>query len=81
MERRRRELVYVLSTESAYVDKTQRNETIDLWHAWLGHVSNHKLKVMTNNSMLRGQPQLDMRIDAVCAGCQYGKTHQYVNEE
>lgn len=59
MKRRRLELVYVLSTKSTYVDKTQRNETVYLWHAWMGHVSNHKLKVMTNNLMLRGQPQLD----------------------
>ena len=27
--------VYVLFAESAYIDKTQKNETTDLWHARL----------------------------------------------
>jgi len=27
-------------------------------------------------SMLKGLPQLEMRKDTVCEGCQYGKTHQ-----
>ena len=44
MEGRRRQSVYVLSAESAYVDKTRRNETGDLWHARLGHVNYNKLK-------------------------------------
>ena len=32
---RRVESVYVLFAESAYIDKTQKNETTDLWHARL----------------------------------------------
>ena len=44
MEGRRRQSVYVLSAESAYVDKTRRNETGDLWHACLGHVNYSKLR-------------------------------------
>ena len=46
MEGRMRQLVYVLSAESTYVDKTRRNETSDLWHARLGHVNCSKLKEM-----------------------------------
>uniref|UniRef100_A0A2N9HGS9 GAG-pre-integrase domain-containing protein n=1 Tax=Fagus sylvatica TaxID=28930 RepID=A0A2N9HGS9_FAGSY len=44
MEGQQMESVYVMSAESAYVDKTRKNETVDLWHARLGHVSYHKLK-------------------------------------
>lgn len=76
MEGRRVESVYVLSAESAYVDKTRKNETADLWHARLGGVGYHKLKVIMEKSMLEGLPQLEVKIDVVCAGCQYGKTHQ-----
>ncbi|KAM3015464.1 hypothetical protein FF2_028043 [Malus domestica] len=32
MEGRRLESVYVMSAESAYVDRTRKNETSDLWH-------------------------------------------------
>ena len=46
MEERRRQSVYVLSAESAYVDKTRRNETGDLWHVHLVHVNYSKLKEM-----------------------------------
>uniref|UniRef100_A0A2N9EU04 GAG-pre-integrase domain-containing protein n=1 Tax=Fagus sylvatica TaxID=28930 RepID=A0A2N9EU04_FAGSY len=66
---------------SAYVDKTRKNETVDLWHARLGHVSYHKLKVMMNKSLVKGLPQLECREDTVCAGCQYGKAHQLSYQE
>ncbi|KAL3525256.1 hypothetical protein ACH5RR_013628 [Cinchona calisaya] len=46
----------------------RKNETVDLWHARLGHVSYHKLKIMMMKSMLKGLPQLDVRDDIVCAG-------------
>ena len=39
MEAKRMDSVYVMSTELAYVDKTRKNETANLWHARLGHVS------------------------------------------
>lgn len=81
MEGRRMESVYVMSAESAYVNKTRRNETADLWHMRLGHVSYHKLSMMMQKSMLKGLPQLDVRTDTVCAGCQYGKAHQLPYEE
>ena len=70
-----------MSAETAYVDKTRKNETTDLWHMRLGHVSYHKLNVMMKKSMLKGLPQLDVRTNTVCAGCQYGKAHQLPYEE
>lgn len=81
MEGKRLKLVYVLSTESAYIDKTRRNETVDLWHSQLGHVSYHKLKVMMNKSMLKGLHQLHVRINTVFVGCRYSKAHQLSYEE
>nr|DAD18879.1 TPA_asm: hypothetical protein HUJ06_020342 [Nelumbo nucifera] len=59
------ESIYIMSAESAYVEKTRRNETTDLWHARLGHVGNNKLKVMMAKSMLKGLPQLEVRTDTV----------------
>ncbi|KAH7863291.1 hypothetical protein Vadar_015792 [Vaccinium darrowii] len=76
MEGRRLESIYVMSAESAYEDKTRKNETADLWHARLGHVSYHKLKIMMKKAMLKDLPQLNVRGDVICAGCQYGKAHQ-----
>jgi hypothetical protein len=81
MEGQRLESVYVMSAESAYVDKTRKNETTDLWHMRLGHVSYSKLSIMVKKSMLKGLPQLDVRTDTVCAGCQYGKAHQLPYKE
>ena len=75
MEAKRMDSVYVMSAESYYMDKTRKNETTDFWHARLGHVSYHKMKVMMSKSMLKGLPQLECREDTVCAGCQYGKAH------
>ncbi|KAK2997760.1 hypothetical protein RJ639_024907 [Escallonia herrerae] len=63
------ESVYVLSAETAYVDKARRNKTADLWHMRLSHVSYSKLDVMMKKSMLKGLPQIEVRIDTVCAGC------------
>ncbi|KAM2104672.1 hypothetical protein ACFX1R_015247 [Malus domestica] len=56
MKGRRLESVYVMSAESAYVDRTRKNETSDLWHMRLGHVSYSKLSVMMKKSMLKGLP-------------------------
>ncbi|KAE8663053.1 hypothetical protein F3Y22_tig00113123pilonHSYRG00166 [Hibiscus syriacus] len=81
MEGRRLESIYVMSAESAYVDMTRKNETSDLWHMRLGHVSYSKLSVMVKKSMLKGLPQLDVRTDTVCTGCQYGKAHQLPYDE
>ncbi|KAF7823800.1 Retrovirus-related Pol polyprotein from transposon TNT 1-94 [Senna tora] len=68
MKGRKSESVYVMSADSAYVDKTRRNETIDLWHMQLSHVSYSKLSVLMKKSMLKGLPQLEVRTDTVCAG-------------
>ena len=69
IEGQKLQLVYVLSVESGYTNKTRRKETVDLWHARLTHVSYHKLNMMMNKLILRGLPQLDVRIDTVCARC------------
>ena len=73
--------IYVMSAETAYVDRTRRNETADPWHMQLGHVSYSKLDMMMKKSMLKGLPQLEVRIDTICSGCQYGKAHQLPYEE
>lgn len=65
----------MMSAKSAYVDKTRKNETADLWHMRLSHVSYSKLSVMVKKSILKGLTQLDVQIDTVCVGCQYGKAH------
>jgi len=81
MKGRHLESVYVMSAEFAYVDRTRKNETADLWHMQLGHVSYSKLSLMVKKSMLKGLPQLDVRTDTVFAGCQYGKAHQLPYDE
>ncbi|KAI4312513.1 hypothetical protein MLD38_037320 [Melastoma candidum] len=81
MEGRKVNSIYVMSAESAYVDKVKKNETAVLWHERLGHVGYHKLKVMINNEMLKGLPKLEVNVDNVCSGCQYGKAHQLPYED
>ena len=73
MKGRRFESVYVMST---YVEKTKNNETADLWHMILAHVSYSKLTLMMKKSMIKGLPQLEVKTDVVCTGCQYGKANQ-----
>ena len=79
MEGHKVDYMYILLAEDAYVEKTRSNETTNLWHARLGHVNYHKLKMMMNT--LRGLPNIDVRIDVVCAGCQYGKAHKLPYKE
>ncbi|KAH7856278.1 hypothetical protein Vadar_034803 [Vaccinium darrowii] len=50
------ESIYVMSAESAYIHKTRKNETIDLWHTRLGHASCHKLKITMKKAMLKSLP-------------------------
>jgi hypothetical protein len=77
----RMESVYVMSAETAYVDKARRNETADLWHMRLSHVSYFKQEEMMKKSMSKGLPNLDVRTDTTCEGCQYGKAHRLPYEE
>nr|CAD1829770.1 unnamed protein product [Ananas comosus var. bracteatus] len=51
--------------ELAYVEKTRKSETADLWHARLGHGGYHKLKIMMERSMLKGLPQLEVSLELV----------------
>lgn len=60
---------YVMSVELAYTDKTQRNEIPNLWHAQLEHVSYHELKMIVEKLMVKGLPEVKVRIDIICVGC------------
>ncbi|KAM0986171.1 hypothetical protein ACFX2C_013370 [Malus domestica] len=64
MEGRQLESVYVMSAESAYVDRIRKYETSNLWHMRLGHVSYSNLSVMVKKSMLKGLPQLEVLPDS-----------------
>ncbi|GKV12767.1 hypothetical protein SLEP1_g23879 [Rubroshorea leprosula] len=44
MKGEKKNSVYVMSVETAYVDRTSKNDTADLWHARLGHVSYLRLQ-------------------------------------
>ena len=50
------DFVYMMSMKLAYVNKTTKNETINLWHARLRHVGYNRLKVMIKKQMLKGLP-------------------------
>ncbi|KAF2307740.1 hypothetical protein GH714_031358 [Hevea brasiliensis] len=81
MEGQNLESIYVIITESAYTDKTKKNETTDLWHAQLRHVSYQKLKNMMVKSILKGLSKLEIHDDIIYAGCQYGKAYQLPYKE
>ena len=69
MEARKIESIYVMTVDSAYVDKTRKNETSYLWHAWLGHMSYLKLKLMVEKSRIKGLSNIEVRTDIVYTGC------------
>nr|KAJ0210601.1 hypothetical protein LSAT_V11C400160610 [Lactuca sativa] len=73
---RRSESIYVMSAETAYVDKTKKNQNVDLWHMRLGHVAYDKLDTMMKKKLVNGLPELEVSKGLVCGGCQYGKAHQ-----
>ena len=81
MEEQKVDSMYVLLVEDACMEKTKGGDITALWHAKLGHVNYHKLKMMMTKSSLRGLPNLDVRTNVVCAGCQYEKAHQLAYEE
>ena len=81
MQGRKLESIYVVSTESTYVDKARKNETADLWHARLGHMSYNKLKIMMEKSILKELSLLEVREGVVYAGCRYDKAHQLSYQE
>lgn len=69
MKGKKLESIYVMSVETSYVDKTRKNETADLWHMRLSHVSYSKLNMMMEKTMVRSLSQLEVRTDTICAGC------------
>lgn len=46
--------MYIMSAEEAYVEKTRKRKTSDLWHARLGHVGYKRLGVITNLKLIGG---------------------------
>lgn len=71
----RRDLVYVLSAETTYVDRIRGSPNADMWHSRLGHVSYDNLGLMMNKKLVVGLTQLSIPKGFVCSGCQFGKTH------
>lgn len=69
MKGKKLESIYVMSVETSYVNKTRKNETADLWHMRLSHVSYSKLNMMMEKTMVRSLSQLEVRTDTICAGC------------
>ncbi|KAK1413456.1 hypothetical protein QVD17_35229 [Tagetes erecta] len=78
---KRNDTVYVLSAESAYVNKAKTNQTAELWHARLSHVGYDRLELMMKKELVRGLPTFEINRQVVCAGCQYGKAHQQPFED
>ena len=76
MEGRRLKSVYIMSAQEAYVNKTRKNKTMDLWHARPRHVSHNRIKAMMKKSMLKGLPNLEVCDNIIYVGCQYGKVHE-----
>ncbi|XP_076909939.1 uncharacterized protein LOC143567386 [Bidens hawaiensis] len=76
LQGKRTDTVYVLSAESAYVDKMSGCQTTDLWHARLSHVGFDKLELMVKNELVEGLPKFEVKKELVCAGCQFGKAHE-----
>lgn len=52
----RRENVYVLSAETAYVEKTKNLQNVDLWHQRLGHIGYEKLSIIMQKESVVGLP-------------------------
>lgn len=70
-----------MSSESSYVEKTKKNQNADLWHMRLSHVSYEKLDMMMKKKLVNGLPQLEVKTNLVCVGCQYGRAHQLPYEK
>lgn len=60
MQEKRLESIYVMNAQIAYIDKTRKNETNDLWHVRLEHVDYQKLKMMIKKLMLKRLSQLEV---------------------
>nr|DAD29955.1 TPA_asm: hypothetical protein HUJ06_031423 [Nelumbo nucifera] len=72
---KRKESLYVLSANDAYVEKTCQNASAALWHARLGHIGYQLLQKISSQKLLDGIPIFkDFHHDMVCSGCQYGKS-------
>ena len=73
----KKESLYVLSANEAYVEKTGQNTSALLWHARLGHVGYQLLQEISTKKLIHGVPHLkEFHQGVVCSGCQYGKSHR-----
>ncbi|KAM7490977.1 hypothetical protein LguiA_033898 [Lonicera macranthoides] len=73
----KKESLYVLWTNEAYVEKTGQNTSTLLWHARLGHVGYQLLQEISTKKLIHGVPHLkEFHQGVVCSGCQYGKSHR-----
>lgn len=70
------ETVYVLSAESAYLDRVKGSQCADFWHQRMGHVGYDMLSQISNRALVRGLPRVQINKEIVCSGCQYGKAKQ-----
>lgn len=70
------ETVYVLSAETAYLDRVKGSQSADLWHQRMGHVCYEMLGKLSDKALVRGLPRVQVNKEVVCSGCQYGKAKQ-----
>ena len=49
------------------------NETSQLWHRRLGHVSIHLITKLINNDLVKGIPNLSFEQNKICDACHVGK--------
>ncbi|KAG6384138.1 hypothetical protein SASPL_156061 [Salvia splendens] len=73
----RKDTLYVLSANEAYIEKTSQYASATLWLARLGHVGFQLLQKISEKKLLEVVPQFKkIYPDVVCFGCQYGKSHR-----
>ncbi|KAG6384430.1 hypothetical protein SASPL_155755 [Salvia splendens] len=65
----RKDTLYVLSANEAYIEKTSQYASATLWLARLGHVGFQLLQKISENKLLEGVPQFKkINPDVVCFG-------------
>ena len=73
---KRKDSLYVLSANDAYVEQTSQNAGVSFWHARLGHVGYQLLQKISTKKLLDGVPLFrEIHQDVVCPSCQYEKSH------
>ncbi|KAG6424918.1 hypothetical protein SASPL_115341 [Salvia splendens] len=66
---KRKDSLYVLSANEAYIEKKSQYASATLWHARLGHVGFQLLQKISEKKLLEGVPQFKkIYPDVVCSG-------------